>query len=150
MDNIFPPDFRDFINALNDQQVKYLLVGGYAVILHGYARTTGDLDIWVEQTSLNYSHLRNAFDQFGMSVFEMTEENFLSHPEWEVFTFGEPPVAIDLMTKVKGLEFESCYPQSVLFEEGEFKIRTLDINGLILSKKVAGRPKDLNDLENIQ
>jgi len=150
MDNIFPPDFRDFINALNDQQVKYLLVGGYAVILHGYARTTGDLDIWVEQTSLNYSHLRNAFDQFGMSVFEMTEENFLSHPEWEVFTFGEPPVAIDLMTKVKGLEFESCYQQSVLFEEGEFKIRTLDINGLILSKKVAARPKDLNDLENIQ
>jgi len=150
MDNIFPPDFRDFINALNDQQVKYLLVGGYAVILHGYARTTGDLDIWVEQTSLNYSHLRNAFDQFGMSVFEMTEENFLSHPEWEVFTFGEPPVAIDLMTKVKGLEFVPCYQQSVLFEEGEFKIRTLDINGLILSKKVAGRPKDLNDLENIQ
>jgi hypothetical protein len=150
MDNIFPPDFRDFINALNDQQVKYLLVGGYAVILHGYARTTGDLDIWVEQTSLNYSHLRNAFDQFGMSVFEMTEENFLSHPEWEVFTFGEPPVAIDLMTKVKGLEFESCYPQSVLFEEGEFKARTLDINSLILSKKITGRPKDLNDLENIQ
>jgi len=150
MDNIFPPDFRDFINALNDQQVKYLLVGGYAVILHGYARTTGDLDIWVEQTSLNYSHLRNAFDQFGMSVFEMTEENFLSHPEWEVFTFGEPPVAIDLMTKVKGLEFESCYQQSVLFEEGEFKIRTLDINNLILSKKITGRPKDLNDLENIQ
>jgi hypothetical protein len=85
-----------------------------------------------------------------MSVFEMTEENFLSHPEWEVFTFGEPPVAIDLMTKVKGLEFESCYPQSVLFEEGEFKARTLDINSLILSKKITGRPKDLNDLENIQ
>ena len=150
MDNILHPDFRDFINALNDQQVKYLLVGGYAVILHGHARTTGDLDIWVEQTSLNYHRLRNAFDQFGMSVFEMTEENFLSHPEWDIFTFGEPPVAIDLMVKVTGLEFESCYQQSVLFEEGEFKIRTLDINGLILSKKVAGRPKDLNDLENIQ
>jgi hypothetical protein len=67
-----------------------------------------------------------------------------------VFTFGEPPVAIDLMTKVKGLEFESCYQQSVLFEEGEFKVRTIDINSLILSKKIAARAKDLNDLENIQ
>jgi hypothetical protein len=150
MNNIFPPDFQDFINALHDHQVKYLLVGGYAVILHGYARTTGDLDIWLEQTPLNYHHLRNAFDQFGMSVFEMTEENFLFHPEWDVFTFGEPPVALDLMTKVKGLEFESCYQQSILFEEGNFRVRTLDINNLILSKKITARPKDLNDLENIQ
>ena len=149
MNDLFYKDFREFITALNDKQVKYLLAGGYAVILHGYARTTGDLDIWVERTSSNYHRLKNAFEQFGMSVFEMTEENFLSHPVWEVFTFGEPPVAIDLMIKIKGLDFETCYSQSDLFEEGEFRIRTLDLKSLILSKKATGRPKDLNDLENI-
>jgi len=149
MNDLFHKDFRDFITALNDQQVKYLLVGGYAVILHGYARTTGDLDIWVERTSSNYQHLKSAFEQFGMSVFEMTEDNFLSHPDCEVFTYGEPPVAIDLMIKVKGLDFETCYSQSDLFEEGAFKVRTLDLKSLILSKKATGRSKDLNDLEHI-
>ena len=122
MNDLFHKDFREFIAALNDKQVKYLLAGGYAVILHGYARTTGDLDIWVERTSSNYHRLKNAFEQFGMSVFEMTEENFLSHPDWEVFTFGDPPVAIDLMIKIKGLDFETCYSQSDLFEEGAFRI----------------------------
>src|SRR5882757_8329870 len=107
MGNIFSEDFRDFLSALNKQEVRYLLVGGFAVILHGYSRTTGDMDIWVERTPENYLRIKKAFLQFGMPVFDMTENNFLSHPNWDVFTFGIPPVAIDLMVKVKGLEFET-------------------------------------------
>lgn len=100
MGNIFNHDFKDFLSALNNQEVRYILVGGFSVILHGYPRTTGDMDIWVERTTENYQKLKKAFDQFGMPVFDMTEENFLSHPNWGVFTFGIPPVAIDLMVKV--------------------------------------------------
>jgi hypothetical protein len=148
--NIFNEDFRDFILAFNTQQVKYLLVGGYSVILHGYSRTTGDMDIWVERTSDNYSRIVLAFHQFGMPVFDMTEENFLHHPEWDVFTFGTPPVAIDLMVNIKGLDFEKCFNQSVIFEEGDLKIRTIQKDDLIQAKKSSGRPKDLGDLENIQ
>ncbi|MEO6731170.1 MAG: DUF6036 family nucleotidyltransferase [Ferruginibacter sp.] len=150
MGNIFNDDFRDFLTALNDQEVKYLLVGGFSVILHGYARTTGDMDIWVERTTDNYSKIQKAFYQFGMPVFDMTEANFLSHPNWHVFTFGVPPVAIDLMVKVKGLNFEDCYKKSVIFEDENLKIRTIHKNDLIEAKKSAGRSKDLNDLENLE
>jgi len=97
MANIFNEDFRDFVAALNKNEVRYILVGGFAVILHGYSRTTGDMDIWVDRTSENYLKLQAAFSDFGMPVFDMTEDNFLNHPIWDVFTFGIPPVAIDTM-----------------------------------------------------
>ncbi|MES2003226.1 MAG: DUF6036 family nucleotidyltransferase [Bacteroidota bacterium] len=149
MGNIFNEDFRDFLLALNKQEVKYLLVGGFAVILHGYSRTTGDMDIWVERTPQNYFRIKQAFLQFGMPVFDMTENNFLSHPNWDVFTFGIPPVAIDLMIKVKGLEFEACFTSAIIFEDEDLKIRTINLNDLLIAKKLAGRSKDLNDLENL-
>lgn len=79
MGNIFNEDFRDFLSALNDQEVRYILVGGFSVILHGYSRTTGDMDIWVERTTDNYIKIKKAFHQFGMPVFDMTEENFINH-----------------------------------------------------------------------
>ena len=80
----------------------------------------------------------------------MNEDNFLHHPDWDVFTFGTPPVAIDLMVKIKGLDFEECYTNSILFEDGDLKIRTIQKSDLIKAKKSAGRAKDLNDLENIK
>ena len=150
MGNIFQTDFRDFLTALNDQEVRYRLVGGFSVILHGYARTTGDMDIWVERSTENYLKLKKAFLQFGMPVFDMTAENFLSHPNWDVFTFGTPPVAIDIMVKVKGLDFETCYQRSVWFEDADLVIRTIHKNDLLKAKEAAGRSKDLDDIENLQ
>ena len=113
MGNIFNEDFRNFIKALNSQHVEYIFGDGYSVILHGYARTTGDLDIWVDPTSGNYQKLINAFHEFGMAFFDMTEKNFLYNENFDVFTFGRPPVSIDIMKKVKGLDFESAYQHSV-------------------------------------
>ncbi|MEO6037092.1 MAG: hypothetical protein ABIQ93_01685 [Saprospiraceae bacterium] len=63
--NIFNSDFQDFVRALNTVEVDYILVGGYAVILHGYNRTTGDLDVWVRKSPDNYQRLLKAFSQFG-------------------------------------------------------------------------------------
>ena len=149
MPNLFNDDFRDFIIALNEQEVRYLLVGGYSVILHGYSRTTGDMDIWVDRSKDNYLKLKQAFVKFGMPVFDMTEENFLSHPAWDVFTFGKPPVAIDLMVQLKGLDFDEAFNRSVIFSDEELEVRTIHKNDLIQAKKTAGRNKDLNDLENL-
>ena len=98
---IFNDDFRDFIRALNNNNVEYILVGGYAVILHGYRRVTGDMDIWVNRTKENYSKLTNAFLQFGLAVFDMTEEKFLNADTADVFSYGRPPVSIDIITKLK-------------------------------------------------
>ncbi|PZV82818.1 nucleotidyltransferase DUF2204 [Algoriphagus aquaeductus] len=150
MGNIFQDDFRDFLNALNEQGVDYILVGGFSVIIHGYSRTTGDMDIWVRKTKENYSRLEKAFYQFGMPVFDMTEWNFLHHPEWNVFSYGKSPVAIDIMTEVKGLDFDQAFNQSKIYDDGGLKVRTLHKNDLIDAKLASKRSKDLDDLENLE
>ncbi len=150
MANIFHEDFRDFVNALNEADVRYILVGGYSVVIHGYSRTTGDMDLWMERTSENYNRLLKAFNIFGMPVFDMTEDNFLSHPIWDVFTFGTPPVAIDIMVKLEGLNFEDVFKNAIYFQDDNLKIRTINRNDLIAAKKIAGRAKDINDLENLE
>ena len=117
MGSIFYPDFRDFIKALNNNKVRYLLVGGYAVIFYGYSRTTGDMDIWVDCTKENYQKLVLAFNEFKMPLFDMTEENFLQKEKFDVFRFGKKPVAIDIMTKMVDLEFSNCYEKTRFFQD---------------------------------
>lgn len=150
MGNIFNSDFRDFIMALNTNAVKYILVGGYSVILHGYSRTTGDMDIWVERSDENYSKIIKAFEDFGMPVFDMTKENFLDHPIWDVFTFGIPPVAIDVMIKIDGFNFEEVFERSVILNDGDLVVRVIHKNDLIAAKLKANRFKDMDDVENLK
>lgn len=150
MGNIFNSDFRDFIMALNKNAVKYILVGGYSVILHGYSRTTGDMDIWVERSDENYSKIVKAFKDFGMPVFDMTKENFLEHPIWDVFTFGIPPVAIDVMIKIDGFNFEEVFERSVILNDGDLVVRVIHKNDLIAAKLKANRFKDMDDVENLK
>ncbi|MFC5282449.1 DUF6036 family nucleotidyltransferase [Pedobacter alpinus] len=150
MSNIFNQDFRDFIEALNNANVKYILVGGYSVILHGYSRTTGDMDIWVDRSADNYEKIKLAFSNFGMPVFDMTDSNFLTHPNWDVFTFGIPPSAIDVMVKLKGLDFKECYPNAVDFEDDGLLIKCINFNDLIRAKEASFRPKDIDDIQNLK
>ncbi len=147
MGNIFYPDFRDFIKALNNNKVRYLLVGGYAVIFYGYSRTTGDMDIWVDATGENYQKLVLAFNEFRMPLFDMTEEKFLQKEKSDVFRFGRKPVAIDIMTKMADLEFGTCYEKARFFQDDDLLLPVVHINNLITAKKAAGRNKDRNDLE---
>jgi hypothetical protein len=149
MADYFNEDFRDFIRSLNDQEVDYILVGGMAVILHGYVRTTGDMDVWVKKTKDNYHRIVKAFAQFGMPVFDMSEANFLSD-DFDVWMFGIEPVKIELMTAVKGLDFDEAFQLSQIHTEEHVMIRFLHINSLISAKKAAGRYKDLDDIEQLQ
>jgi hypothetical protein len=149
MSTIFNEDFREFIQSLNDNKVEYMLVGGYAVILHGYRRVTGDMDIWVNRTKENYSKLVKAFSQFGMSVFDMTDEKFLDIESTDVFSFGRPPVSIDILTRLKGVEFDNAFSRAMQFEENGLIVRFIHLNNLIEAKKASGRYKDLDDIEKL-
>ncbi|MGO4291196.1 DUF6036 family nucleotidyltransferase [Chitinophaga sp. RAB17] len=149
MGTIFNDDFREFIHAMNNQNVEYILVGGYAVILHGYRRVTGDMDIWVNRTKDNYLKLTRAFLEFGLPVFDMTEQKFLDADKADVFSYGRPPVSIDIITNLKGVEFDDAYHQSQIFNEEGLMIRFLHLNNLIDAKKAAGRHKDLDDIEKL-
>ncbi|MBK9508972.1 MAG: hypothetical protein IPO04_05565 [Cytophagaceae bacterium] len=149
MANIFNDDFRDFIRALNKANVEYILVGGYSVILHGYARTTGDLDVWVKPTQENYLNLESAFKLFGMPLFDLTKDKFLNTEQFDVFIFGRPPVSIEILTLVKGLDFEEAFKGSRYFEDNGLAIRTIQFHHLIEAKKAAGRSRDINDIEQL-
>lgn len=149
MSNIFNDDFRDFIAALNNHDVEYLLVGGYAVILHGYRRSTGDMDVWVNVTAENHKKLIKAYLDFGLPTMDISEENFLRNDEMEVFTYGLPPVCIEVLKKVKGCHFDDAYEMSKLYYEEELQIRFIHINTLIEAKKASGRYKDLDDIEKL-
>ena len=150
MATIFNPDFQDFIQAMNEAGVRYVLVGGYAVILHGYNRTTGDLDIWVERTEENYNRLVAAFDKFRMPVFDMSLENFLDPQLYDVFTFGVPPVSIDIMLEVKGLLFEKVWATAEWKTIDDVQVKLIDLPSLIQAKTASGRHRDLDDIEHIR
>ena len=149
MSTIFNEDFREFIQSLNDNKVEYMLVGGYAVILHGYRRVTGDMDIWVNRTKENYSRLVKAFAQFGLSVFDMSEEKFLDADSADVFSFGRPPVSIDILTRLKGVGFDNAFSRAMQFDENGLIVRFIHLNNLIEAKKASGRYKDLDDIEKL-
>ena len=148
MANIFNEHFRDFIQALNENDVEYVLVGGMAVILHGYVRGTGDMDVWVNKTNDNYKKLVNAFTQFGMPVFDMTEKAFLGN-KFDVWGIGVQPVRIEIMTAVKGLNFADAFKMSQIYNEEGLKIRFIHINHLIEAKKASGRYRDLDDIDQL-
>lgn len=149
MGNIFHEDFQDFIKSINNAKVKYVLVGGYSVIFHGFPRTTGDLDIFVEVSKENYQKLSKAFFEFGLSVFDMTEENFLFNKNITVFSFGRAPVSIEILKEISGLSFEEVYSNAIDTEIEEVPVKVIQLKDLIKNKKASGRAKDLNDLENL-
>ncbi len=150
MGDIFNIDFLEFIQCLNNAKTEYILVGGYATIIHGYNRTTGDLDIWVHQTEQNYIRLVKAFEQFQMSVFDMTKEKFLHDSSIDVFSFGRPPVCIDIITQVKGVEFEQVWKNVEEKEiDNEVFVKVIHLKDLIAAKKASNRPKDQDDIEHL-
>ncbi len=145
---IFNEDFQDFIELLNKHLVEYMLVGGYAVIIRGYSRSTGDMDVWVNKTEENYEKLFKAITEFGLPAAAIQKNQFFSD-QYDVFSFGKPPYAIEVMTAVKGLSFKTAYELSTIEMIEELSVRVIHLNHLIDAKKAVGRNKDLNDLENL-
>jgi hypothetical protein len=146
--NIFNDDFKDFIDYLNQNEVEYIVVGGYAVIIRGYSRSTGDIDIWVNKTVENFIKLQKVIKAFGLPTMAIKEKDFFSD-NFDVFAFGKPPYAIEIMTAVKGLDFKNTYENSTIEKINDTPVRIIHLQNLIEAKKAAGRSKDLNDIENL-
>lgn len=147
--NLFNSDFKDFIESLNKFDVEYILIGGYAVVLHGYHRTTGDMDVWVNATEKNYGKLLRAFSFFGLPTNAIRLDRFLNNDKYDVFSFGRPPMAIDIVTAIQGVEFDDAYPNVKIVKIQGIEVTLLNISDLVKTKKASGRYKDLDDLENL-
>jgi hypothetical protein len=141
-------DFKEFIQSLNDNAVRYLLVGGYAVALHGYPRYTKDLDIWVDSTTENAAQIIKALQQFGFGSLDLKESDFTT-PD-QVVQLGYPPNRIDLLTSLSGVEFSECYASRVVEEIDGVPVSFIDLENLKKNKKATGRHQDLADVENLE
>jgi len=144
---LFPDDFREFLRLLNAHRVEYLLVGGYAVGLHGYPRATIDLDIWVASTPDNAQRLVDALRVFGFGMPTLVPDLFLNPAS--IVRFGTPPFRIEVMTSIDGVEYVACRANAVSVDAGGVTVPVISLADLKVNKKAAGRHKDLADLENL-
>ena len=142
-----PPDFSAFLKLLNAHKVRYLVVGGYAVGVHGYPRATGDIDIWVPMEADVADGIVGALVDFGFDVAALSAELF-QQPD-QIIRLGVPPMRIELLTTIAGVEFEDCYPRGMDTTLGGVPVRVLGLADLKINKRAAGRHQDLADLEHL-
>lgn len=142
-----PDDFREFLRLLGAHRVEYLLVGGYAVGLHGYPRATIDLDVWVATTPRNAGHLVGALREFGFDVPALEPGLFLNPSS--IVRFGMPPFRIEVMTSIDGVQFDACRANAVDFDLHGLQVPVISLSDLKTNKRAAGRHKDLADLDNL-
>jgi predicted nucleotidyltransferase len=141
---------QEMVFALLDHQVDFLLIGGYAVIFHGYVRTTGDMDIWVRPTNENKKRLLDVLAKMDFNAESILTLDRLDFTEVVVFHIGMEPERIDFLSKVQGLDFESAFAQKVTLRIDNYEIPFLRLDDLIVSKLFANRLKDQADVENLK
>jgi hypothetical protein len=140
-------EFRDFVKLLNENRVKYLVVGGYAVAFHGYPRYTKDFDVWIQPSPENANNLLAALDRFGFGSLGLKTEDFLE--EDQIIQLGFPPNRIDILTSLKNLAFNDCYEARNSACIQGLQINFIDIENLKKNKRNTGRTQDLADAENL-
>ena len=141
------PDFSEFLRLLNSNEVRYLVIGGYAVGYHGHARATGDLDVWIEINEENAANTARAVREFGMPEDQARKEIFLQ--EGKVIRMGLPPVRIELLTSISGVSFDECYAQRETPEIDGIRVNIISLAMLKANKRASGRLKDLEDLRHL-
>ena len=141
-------DFREFIKLLNENKVKYLVVGGYAVALHGHPRYTKDLDIWIELSPENAKKILLALEVFGFGSLDLKTDDFLE--EDQVIQLGFPPNRIDIITALKDVTFKECYKSKLQVIIEGVEINFINLEDLKKNKRATGRPQDLADVENLE
>lgn len=140
-------DFREFLRLLNASRVDYLLVGGYAVGLHGYPRATIDLDVWVRATPENAVRVIDALTAFGFDLPALEPRLFVDPRS--IVRFGVPPFRIEVMTSIDGVSYHECRERAVTFDVAGLSVPVIALADLRINKRAAGRHKDLADLENL-
>ena len=143
-----PPDFKEFLRLLEENEVEYLLIGGYAVGFHGYPRATVDMDIWVAITPDNAPRVVTVLKEFGFDVPGLSPELFLA--EGQIIRMGVPPVRLEILTSISGVTFAECYAARVIAELDGVRANVISLDHLRKNKAASGRYKDLNDLENLR
>jgi len=140
-------DFLDLLRAFADHSVRCLIVGAYALGVHGRPRATGDLDVWVDASPENAVRVLRALKQFGAPLSQVSVEDF-SRPGI-VFQMGLPPYRVDILTELSGLTFADAWPSRTQAPFGPLTVDVIGRDAFIRNKRATGRAKDLGDIESL-
>ena len=144
---ILNPDFKEFFQLLNENEVRYLIIGGYAVAYHGYPRYTKDIDIWIWIHPDNAEKVVKTLRDFGFDSLGLQASDFLEADT--IIQLGQAPNRIDLMMGIPGVDFETCCQTRVQEEIAGVRLAFIDLENLKKAKKASGRTQDLADIENL-
>ena len=142
------PDFKELLLAFNAHSVEYLIVGAHALAAHGHVRATKDMDVWVRPELSNAQKVIQALSDFGAPLRGLTVED-LSRRE-TIFQIGLPPLRIDIITGIEGVEFGEAWPDRVETSFGDVPTFVISRHHLITKKKTAARLQDLADVEQLE
>jgi len=141
-------DFKEFIQSLNNNGVRYLVIGGYAVAFHGHPRYTKDIDVWISISLENAANMVKALNEFGFGSLGLKSDDFTA-PD-QIVQLGFPPSRIDILTTLSGVVFDTCYEARVQTTVDGVLVNFIDLENLKRNKKATGRHQDLADLENLK
>ena len=140
-------DFVDLLQAFIDADVRFLVVGAYALAVHGRPRGTGDLDVWIEATRENAKRVMSALIAFGAPLAHVTEQDFSR--EGVTYQMGVQPGRIDVLTDLTGLTFADAWATRVAEKFGDVEVDFIGREAFIHNKRATGRPKDLVDVDGL-
>ncbi|MEN9522386.1 MAG: hypothetical protein RL065_763 [Bacteroidota bacterium] len=144
----FDENFIEFISLLNKNEVKYVLVGGLAVVLNGHSRTTGDMDIYYEREENNVLKILKTIKDFGFGGIGFTKEDLMDVNG--IVQMGRPPLRIDLLCELPGVNFKEVFESAFKYEDSGVTMKVIHINHLINNKIAVGRDKDLSDAKALK
>ena len=146
---ILEKDFEDFVKLLNKYNVAYMVVGGYALALHGKPRHTGDLDIWIDVSEDNAAKLVLVLHEFGMGSIGLEKEDFLK-PGF-MSQIGYPPLRIDILNSIDGVSFsEAILGMQIIHLDDDLFLNYIGLDDFIINKQASGRKQDLADIREIK
>lgn len=142
------PDYSDMLSAFADAEVDYLVIGAYALAVHGHPRATGDLDLWVRPTSDNAERVLKALSAFGAPLRAVSREDFETADT--VFQIGVSPRRIDILTTIEGVQFDEAWPDRLEIEVEDVPVSVIGREHFIQNKEALGRSQDRADVERLR
>jgi hypothetical protein len=140
-----PSDFKEFLKLLNSESAEYLLIGDYAVNYYGYARSTGDMDIWIARSPENFARVAQALGAFG---FPAVTPAIFDAPD-RMVRMGVPPLCLKILTSISGVDFGECFARRAVMEVEGIGVPIINLEDLKRNKRASGRAKDLADLDEL-
>jgi hypothetical protein len=141
-------DFSDLLATFNAHSVEYLVVGAHALAAHGHVRATKDLDVWIRPSAENAPRALRALAAFGAPLQDLSEQDLAG--AGLIFQIGVPPVRIDVITSIDGVEFSEAWADRIQANLGDIPVPVLSRHHLIANKKASGRLQDLADVERLE